>query len=343
MPTKQKLDRLLTLVDGALERVESRDVLTIPENWNAFVSACSIRSGDSIKPFKPYLYQEKLDEICAKFSTIFVVKSRQLGLTQYFASSSLHKAAKSSAHTSVIFMPSQPDATALSERVSEMSQNSPWNLRFTTANIGVRQLRDGGKILFRNSGKLGGRGLDSVSSVILDEAAFWESGKIYGACSASTALVGDRAQRIVLSTPDIQGGFFYDRLVELINDPQSTCDRVASGELYSDGLPGWYWYSPDGVSCFVAVHWLCHPVYAEINTSYDGGYLKYRKDLDRTDWTTIRREYGLSFTSALSAAFSDELITRQSTGSELPPASGIEPYIDYIAGLDPASVGNDSC
>jgi hypothetical protein len=88
----------------------------VPSRWEDFARLCSIRSGGQMKQFDAYPHQKILSQLMDRYTNIDVIKSRQLGLTQAVLSKFLHRACLSRAYSSMAFMRSGEDASALSRR-----------------------------------------------------------------------------------------------------------------------------------------------------------------------------------------------------------------------------------
>ncbi|MFM6397298.1 MAG: terminase large subunit domain-containing protein, partial [Planktothrix sp.] len=132
-----------------------------------FISLLKIRSGENYKQFIAYDYQSKLIRLCEKESTILIIKSRQLGITQTIASYFLFKACKNPAYSAICFSRSQDDVSALSRRVRDMAlQLESFGIELSTDNVGLIKLKGLGEIYFKNSSKEGSRSYDSISDFL---------------------------------------------------------------------------------------------------------------------------------------------------------------------------------
>jgi hypothetical protein len=351
MPSVSAVGKLLrdtAKYSDRLAEIENREVVEIPEDWAEFASGLNILSAGRVMKFTPYDYQVKLMEAIREYPNVNVVKTRQMGISELCLAVCLAVSAKNRAQKTALFMPSQPDASAMSARLREMLRNNPYGLAAMTENISELRLKSGGMTIIRNSSEHAARGIASLQLLILDEAAFNKKAeKIYNAISAATSLLGDDARRIILSTPDLAAGWYYDRVSSGIASFGLICEQVASGELFSEELPGWYLLpASDGKSATAFVHWRAHPKYSAIDREYPGGYLQYRKDVDKIpDWATIFREYNLSFTSSANAAFNLTQIMLAGTGKILTKEAAVNRFehVDYFIGVDPVGQGEDYC
>ena len=310
----------------------------IPDCWEDFVRLCSIRSGGQMKRFSPYPYQVLLNKLMDKFTNIDIVKSRQLGLTQAVLSKFLHRACLSRAYSSMAFMRSGEDASALSRRGRMMLESlEPCGIRAENDNVGHLRLAGRGEVYFKNSSREGSRSYDSVQDFLFDEAAFAENiGSIYSASTPSSALAGNDTTKLVISTPSAKSGWYWEKLNTNNGDRdlEELCMLVAEGTLYRE-IPGVYWWIDELGGVKLILHWRCHPVYSQIPD-----YLQYRQRQDQTDWETILREYDLRFIDSAVSVFSADLVGLNAVGSY---EQDRDDLASYFIGVDPNFGGNDFC
>ena len=312
----------------------------IPRKWDEFVGLTTIRSGKKMLTFTPYPYQRILVGLMERFSNIILVKSRQMGTTQAVASKFLHDTCLNSGSSSVAFMRNGDDVGSLSRRVKQMLQGLEEYVIPENDQVGYLKLKGLGDFYIKNSSREGTRSIDSLSNLLFDEAAFCANiNQIYAASSPSSALVGDDITKMIVSTPSAKFGWYWDRLSENNGtiDIEQMCHLVASGDLYNE-IPGLYWWIDEAGIVKVVLHWLAHPVYAQIHREHPGGYLAYRQQKDGTDEETIAREYDLKFINAATAVFTSEIVSPGATGQH---EDYRDPDAQYFIGLDVASTGND--
>ena len=303
--------------------------IDIPDDWEEFVSQSKIRSGNEIKPFKPYDYQRQLSEIMDNHSVVIVVKSRQLGITQAVFSKFLHKATLNPAYTGMIFCRNQSDSSSIARRAREMVQSFQGRINNESDSLGYMKLREGGQLYFKNGAREGGRGYDSVSDFLFDEAAFAENiESIYSSASAASAMVGEDSSKVIVSTPSAQSGWFWERLVEN-NDGRDIVDICTS--IANQTFPPFYWFTDEKGVAKVFIHWRAHPIFSQHDD-----YLTYRQEQDGTSWEVIKREYDLCFDNTDVAVFNTPLI-RENILNDFPPLD----CASYYIGIDTATTGSD--
>ena len=329
-PLVQKLKSIKDSFEVELEN----NLKPVPECWEDFVSLCTIRSGGKMVKFQPYPYQSLLSRLMDEYNNIIVVKSRQLGITQAISSKFLHRACLSPAYSSMAFLRSQEDASALARRTRQMLGGLKEYVTADNDNVGFLKLKERGEIYFKNSSKEGSRSYDSVLDFLFDEAAFSENiEQIYAASSPSGALAGDLTTKLIISTPSAKSGWYWQKLSEDNDrDVEDLCKLVASGQLYRE-IPGVFWWIDDAGVVKLILHWSCHPVYSQ-NTDY----LKYRQQQDGTDFETVLREYDLRFVDSSVSVFSSDLVRDAALGE-------FEDFRDdsanYFIGIDTSTVGSD--
>ena len=204
----------------------------LPDNWYDFACLCDIRSGASVIKFVPYEYQQTLIEKIKIHPTTVITKSRQLGLTETIANYFLFKASRNPGYLAVIFSKTQSDTSNIAKRIRRQIDSLYEYLETETDSLTDIQIKGGGRILFRNSTPNGARGLESVSDILYDEASFVEEiEEIFKSSIPCTTAVGEDARIIILSTPNGQSGWYWDKLT-LNNgdrDVLNICQQVREG------------------------------------------------------------------------------------------------------------------
>lgn len=307
----------------------------VPEDWPDFARLSRIRSGAKMVIFTPYDYQVQLWRLIEDNTRVAMVKSRQLGITQLIISIFLHRAALNEAYVSAVFMKNKEDTTKLAKRNRDMVRSMGGIVeadKGSDSNTYFR-VRGGGCIHYMTGGEEGGRGIDSISDTLYDEAAFAEGvEKLISATSAGSALVGDRATQIVVSTPSTRYGWFYNRMA--LNNPEGFDFDLTCEDVVAQRLPAFLTWHDRGGGVKAIIHWRAHPVYQKRED-----FVQYRMIQDGTDEETAEREYNLRFISSHITVFSQTLVAACMTGAfESEP----EPGVDYYMGIDTSGMGEDS-
>ncbi|MGB8701393.1 MAG: terminase family protein, partial [Thermosynechococcaceae cyanobacterium] len=229
-----------------------------PVPWPKFAPRTRIRSGKQMIRFIPYRYQSLIIDLFNRHRGILVVKTRQLGVTECFANRFLQRAYENPAYAAVVFSRHQEDSSNVQRRFSLMagSANIPLPINGATR----CQLTNGAQAFFRPSTDDAGRSLESIHDALFDEAGFVANmAKLYGAASPSQNVLGEDARTAVVSTPNGLGGFFWQLLCD--NNPPNMdvlaiCEGVREGKLFSNDLPGFYWFCDRSGWVKVFLHWL---------------------------------------------------------------------------------------
>lgn len=340
IPTNQQQRRRLAAIEKQLaQRATPSQPQKIPPSWSDFCALTTIRSGGRMVKFEPYPYQTIISSLLDKYPVNTIVKVRQMGLTQLIYAKFLHKAALNPAYVAAGFALKQSDASAIAKRVRQMVNSLSGYIQPENDNLSYLQLTNLGAIHFKNSSKQGTRSLDSLVDLLLDEAAFMaNAGEIYSASTPSMSMV-EASTVIVNSTPSAKSGWYWDKISDGLPHFEQLCEDVAAGHLYKEE-PGLYWEVKNN-HCRIILHWLAHPKYREINTTFPGGYLAYRQQQDQMeDEEILQREYNLRFVDSAVAVFSSELIRGAATAKlEEAKSEGV----DYYIGIDTATTGKDYC
>jgi phage terminase large subunit-like protein len=303
----------------------------LPDHWFDFACLCDIRSGASVVKFVPYDYQKILIKQIKIHPTTVIAKTRQLGITETIANYFLFKASRNPGYLAVIFSKTQSDTSNIAKRIRRQIDSLYEYLETETDSLTDIQIKGGGRILFRNSTPNGARGLESVSDILYDEASFVEEiEEIFKSSIPCTTAVGEDARIIILSTPNGQSGWYWDKLT-LNNgdrDVLSICQQVGEGNVN----PLQHWTDDNGWCKFI-LHWLGHPKFSLNKDTYLQS-IKSRFELPED---VIQQEYNLSFTDSDTLVFSSDIIRKNAIASWSECDSGAI----YYMGIDTSLLGND--
>lgn len=303
----------------------------LPDDWVNFASLCQIRSGAKVINFNPYEYQKLLINLIQQHHSTVIAKTRQLGITETVANYFLFKACKNPGYLAVIFSKTQSDTSNIAKRIRRQIDSLYEYIETETDSLTDIQISNGGRILFRNSTPNGARGLESVSDILYDESAFVdEIEEIYKSSIPCTTVVGDAARIVILSTPNGQSGWYWDKLSLNNNerDVLEICEQIRTEQIE----PLQYWTDTNGWCKFI-LHWLAHPKFSQKKDTY----LQDIKSRFELPDDVIQQEYNLSFVDSDSLVFSSEIIKQNAIGKwKEYQEQGI-----YYFGIDTSLLGND--
>jgi hypothetical protein len=86
---------------------------------------------------------------------------------------------------------------------------------------------------------------------------------------------------------------------------EDICEKVGKLEIYSDGLPGWFWFEDGAGNCKVFIHWKCHPEYAQ-----EEDFVAKKQKEHQLSEEVVQREYNLKFIEPAIEIFPAELVRR---------------------------------
>jgi hypothetical protein len=302
----------------------------LPKKWPLFAERTQVASGGKFVPFVPFDFQIDLARIKRKVQNVYVLKSRQTGISETIISTMLHPAVRKPAWTGVIFSKTGDDASELAARIKGQAAS----LRDQCPPFDKDSMR---KLVFRGRGSLhflppterAARGIPSASELLFDEAAFIEKLKgIEQGALPTTSMLGDAARHIWVTTPKGRSGTFSDHWHE--DHGEVVVDPTPMGK---NGIPRLR-ISPDNQYAKVCVHWSQHPFY---NADPDWAEKTRRKrQLTRQQWDS---EYELDFTASDSEVYSHELVALAEEAGhwESPYRQNI-----YVLGIDPNGGGGDA-
>ena len=323
-------------------KASTQNTTIVPNDWADFAPLLDIKSGSNLIKFQPYPYQIALHRLIKRYPNIVILKTRQLGVTEFVLSVLLHKAILNPAFSAATFSLQEEDAKDCSQRSRTMLKSL--GLPTTNDNVSELTLRNGGSIFYKNSSPNGSRSR-SLSFLFYDESGHSRNIAEIVASSAPSLTLTDAATQLFASTPSSTASYFFTDILSADNgdvDILEICKRVASGKLYSEGIPGFYYFTPNEEICKVIVHWLSIPKFAALNEKLkdQGGYLAWRKKKNSLSEIILQRDHNLQFLSGESAVFSTDLVENALRGDWEPSREKGKEY-RYIAGLDTNVTGNN--
>ena len=326
---------ILRVVADLAQQYKPSTNTAIPKTVDDFAQNIIIRSGDRLVPFTLYNHQKQLLDLIDQYRGVVAIKSRQMGFSQALILRFLHKACLNPAYSALIFSKTQNDTSLLARRCREMITSLNGLVTLETDSLQTLKIAGGGILYFRNSTVNGARGIDSVSDVLYDEAAFCQGiEELYGATEACQAMVGDNARTIIISTPDGMSGWYYDRVMEdNPKDIMQVLDDVRNAKTINEAIQSF----PDtsGMWAKYIAHWRAHPLYSQ----YDD-YLEYVASSRKLPMSQVRREYDLSFTDSTSRVF-NFILVQQACIEEW--EKEYDQYSQYYMGIDTSLQGADYC
>jgi hypothetical protein len=305
---------------------------TLPNNWPDFAKLCDIRSGDGVVKFDPYPFQCEVVSAIEQSKTTIITKGRQLGLTESVSNYFLWKAATKRGYLAVIFSRTQSDTSNIAKRLRRMVESLSEYITPVTDSLTDLELSSGGRILFRNSTAFGSRGLESVSDILFDEASFIDDiEEIFKSAIPTTSMLGDRARIVVLSTPNGQSGWYFDKL----NNNNGAIDllQLCEDVRGAKAEPVQIWKDSKGWAK-VLIHWKAHPIYGA-----QEDYLERVAESTGLPEADVNQEYDLSFTDSEESVFSP-LLVRSAAILESMEKTRVDGAA-YFIGIDPAGQGDD--
>lgn len=303
---------------------------SLPDNWRDFARLCEIKSGAKILKFDPYDYQLKLIEHIEKHISTLILKTRQLGITETIANWFLFHACKNPAYLAAVFSKNGDDTASIAKRVRFQAESLHEYITLTTDSLKELEIKNGGRLSFRNSTPNGARGLPSVSHLLFDEAAYVDCIKmIYESSIPCTSMAGDDARIIVNCTPDTMAGWYWDKLIEGNGDKDilKICE-----DIIAERLPPTYFFTSDNGWCKAVLHWYAHPIYSKKKDTY----LEDIQKLTGMTHEAVQREYNLSFTSSEVSVFNPLIVKNNAKGSWEEPENAV-----YYLGIDTSLLGDD--
>mgnify|MGYP001194114022 FL=1 len=282
------------------------------DQWEKFAPLTWIRSGGTVKRFKPFEIQKKLVQSIEENQYTIVLKSRQVGASETVCSYLLCRALTEPGFSAVVFSKTATDSGALGKRIrAQAASIADSQIEFLTESNSELSIRGLGTIYFLPATPRAARGIPSVSCVVLDEAGFLDSvDAIYTAVQPTMATlsanknVRDRGKLIMMSTPNGLGNFFAN-----------------------------LWHLDDGDWNKFKIHYSDIPIYAA-----DPNWAAKTRQKSKLSEKAFRQEYELDFIASEAQIYDPELVELACNGECI--ESGFIGRT-YIQAIDPAAGGSD--
>ena len=230
----------------------------------------------------------------------------------------------------LILSKTQQDTSNIARRIRRMIESLYDYIECETDNLQDITIKGGGRLKFTNAKPNATRGLNAVSALLIDEVAFIdEVDEIYKAVTPTMAASGDKAKCILLSTPNSQADFFFDKLSA--NNPNKDVLSICQ-DIRNDQLPPVHYFTDKKGMCKFFLHYKAHPIYGS-----QSNYLESLSDKYQMSESAVQQEFNLSFTDSQISVFDSELIKKVCIGCYLEKDDkGI-----YYMGLDTSLLGSD--
>ena len=328
-------------LDKALDRLERRRAAAnadaVPDSWlefEHFASLTRARTAKGVRNIQLFEWQKEL-AIAAREGSVVVTKSRQTGASQWLIIYALWWALANPGAMVLIVSKSFGDASLLTRRMRRAitGLNHPAATPISDS-LSLVHFPNDSQIMFKSASppEVTGRGVDGISLLIVDEAAWCEDlGTALGTLGPALAA-SDNPRMLLISTPNGRSGVYWEKLVE-----GSSPEKMEA--VFADARsPGSAGYSitqvANGLTKFV-VHWSAITRYRD-----EAAFLeRMRREFALTE-STILREFELDFTEAAASVFDFALI-EDCLGDPLDKAAMPQGDHLYWAGVDPSGMGQD--
>jgi len=316
-------------INKHLKKTNKTQSVQVSKHWQEFAAKCQIKSGAKITFFSAYDYQIELSKLIDKYQSIFIFKTRQLGITETVSCKLLHKACQNKAYNAAILSIGQSESSNIAKRVRSMTATIP-TIAFASDSLTNLEINNGGRLIFRPSTESSIRSFESISDLFFDEAAFVPKiQQIYSGAIPSQSMVGASARTIVVSTPNGRASWFWEMFDSGNGDIDANQIRL---EIISGKKPPFYYWIDEAGNCKVFIHYRAHPIYGnEFNF-----LAKIKKKYNLTD-SALQREYNFGLDDSIATVFDHSLIKQATIGEWEAPQFRSK----YIVGVDPATGGSD--
>jgi hypothetical protein len=309
------------------------------EEFKAFANQCVIRSGTRLIRFDPLFdYQEAIARLIAVYPGLWLVKDRQLGLTELLICWMLFRAKLNPAYAGAVFSITEKDAHKVSKRIERMPSQIP-DFEWEVDSISVRKPKDGGEMNFRPSTTNATRGLESVWDLMFDEAGFVPIiDEMYAASTPSQEMVGADARTFIVSTIPKEGldSWFFERGLADNPDAIDLEELLAvarSGGFFNQtkvplpAIPGFCAWEDKGGWVKVIISHKAHPIYGS-----NPQYVEEQRTKKKLTDAQAQREHNLGLPKQGASLFDPELVIKCATGQWM---STPEAGHSYLSCIDP--------
>jgi hypothetical protein len=300
----EELRKKFTTAEGFVPQFPTAD------QWDKFAPLTWIKTGGTVKPFKPFEVQKELVQSICKNQYTIILKSRQVGASETVCSYLLCRALTEPGFSAVVFSKTATDSGSLGKRIrAQAASIANTELEFTTESNSELAFRGLGTLYFLPATPRSARGIPSVSCVVLDEAGFLEGvEQIFTAVQPTMATLGNDPVKggklIMMSTPNGLGNMFSN-----------------------------LWHSVGEDWNRFKIHYSQIPIYSK-----DPKWAEKTKARSKLSDRSWKQEYEMDFISSEAQIYDPELIALACNGECI--ETGFVGR-EYIMAIDPAAGGND--
>lgn len=325
---------------------DTTDLLLFPspapsvDEFIDFAKQCVIRSGVKLIRFDPLFdYQVAIALLAAAYPGMWLVKDRQLGVTELLICWMLCRAKRNPAYAGAVFSITEKDAHKVSKRVERMPSKIS-GFEWEIDSIGVRKPKNGGELNFRPSTSNATRGLESIWDLLFDEAGFVPIvDEMYAASTPSQEMVGADARTFIVSTIPPVGldSWFFER--GLSDNPDDVDIEEMIAIARSGGhvnrtrvqnippIPGFCAWEDKGGWVKIIIGHKAHPVYGA-----NPHYVEEQRLKKKLTNTQAQREHNLGLPTQGASLFEPEAFAKCAVGQWL---DAPQPGHSYMACIDP--------
>lgn len=171
----------------------------LPKRFTEFTKLCRIRSGFKAVPFALYPYQEAINSVIDGHINTFILKDRQLGITELFGARILYGLCQNSSYMSALISINQQRSGEVSDRIKSMA--SKLSVKWARDSRQEKVVAFGGTGYFPPTTPKSARGLPSVIEMYFDEAGFQEKfSEIFSVGTGAQEAVEPEHKKTVLCT-----------------------------------------------------------------------------------------------------------------------------------------------
>jgi hypothetical protein len=311
----------------------------IPHDFTEFCALVTVISGEGFVPFQLYEYQKEIYKTFQAHKNTLLMKPRQAGVSEEAALIGVHSALLNPAYSAVYFSHDRDATTDLARRCRMILNSLTEYTETETDNIFEIKLKNGGRLYFKGASPEGATGLRSLHHIFIDEAAVIDQEadiaggvrKLLSKAAPAQLMVGDKAKKMIISTPRGMSGYFYDMAVR--NNPKEyqlfdIIEKIQSGKI----KPYQQWTDLQGWGK-IAFNYMAHPEYSK-----RANFLQEYADENGLSMDDAQQEMNLSFTSSAEAIFNPFLIRSVAIGNFTKEVDNLARY--YI-GVDTSGDGRD--
>jgi hypothetical protein len=307
------------------------------ERWRSFIQKCTIAVNGIETPINPFPYQQAISMITRSglVSSIYIVKSRQMGLTLFSALESAFLSLSIPGFKSLILSLGQRDTTKIGRRLRNAIKHH--NPRYINNNVGELAFTNGSTISLLPNVEDVGRGDAQVGLALLDEAARLPLARVKESLAASKIWGGNNSVSIAVTTPETKRSDFWQIFTNAPFESGRTYDDIRAEIIAGQRPPFFFDINTETRIARILLHYSAVPQFGANRNLYLKTLIEEGLRPDQ-----IEKEANLEWDDeAFDYCFAGESLLIAKWEPPIGDSIYSSSFEEVVIGVDPSGFGSD--